>query len=71
MIHRLQKEIPHKTFVAGPTATCACNDCRYMKLNTLEKVRNALRDLAPAIEMDEELRSQAFTSINRMLEWSR
>ena len=71
MIHRLQKEVPNKTFVAGPTATCACNDCRYMKLNTLEKVRDALRDLSPAIEMDEALRAKAFTSLNRMLEWSR
>jgi quinolinate synthase len=71
MIHRLQTEIPEKTFVAGPTATCACNDCRYMKLNTLEKVRDALRDLSPRIEMEEALRAKAFTSLNRMLEWSR
>ena len=71
MIHRLQKEIPDKTFIAGPTETCACNDCRYMKMNTLEKVRNALRDMSPVIEMDEEIRQRAAVPIERMLEWSR
>jgi quinolinate synthase len=71
MIHRLQREFPHKTFVAGPTETCACNDCRYMKLNTLVKVRDCLRDLAPRIELDEALRTRAHTSLHRMLEWSR
>ena len=71
MIHRLQKEIPNKTFIAGPTETCACNDCRFMKMNTLEKVRNALRDLSPEIRMDEDLRQQAAIPIERMLEWSR
>lgn len=71
MIHRLQREIPEKRFVAGPTDHCACNDCRYMKMNTLEKVRNALRDLSPQIEMEESLRQRAFLPIKRMLDWSR
>ena len=71
MIHRLQKEIPDKTFIAGPTETCACNDCRFMKMNTLEKVRNALRDMKPEIHMDESLRRKAAVPIERMLEWSR
>jgi quinolinate synthase len=71
MIHRLQREIPHKTFIAGPTDTCACNDCRFMKLNTLEKVRDALRDMRPEIEMEESLRLKAAVPIERMLEWSR
>ena len=71
MIHRLQKEIPEKTFIAGPTETCACNDCRFMKMNTLEKVRDALRDMKPEIQMDESLRRQAAVPIERMLEWSR
>jgi quinolinate synthase len=71
MIHRLQKEIPHKTFIAGPTENCACNDCRYMKMNTLEKVRDALRDMKPEITMDEDLRRRAAVPIERMLEWSR
>ncbi|NDV61046.1 quinolinate synthase NadA [Puniceicoccales bacterium CK1056] len=71
MIHRLQKEIPDKTFIAGPTETCACNDCRFMKMNTLEKVRDALRNMTPEISMDEELRRKAAVPIERMLEWSR
>jgi quinolinate synthase len=71
MIHRLQREIPHKTFIAGPTETCACNDCRFMKLNTLEKVRDALRDMRPEIRMEESLRRRAAVPIERMLAWSR
>jgi quinolinate synthase len=71
MIHRLQREIPEKTFIAGPTETCACNDCRFMKMNTLEKVRDALRDLKPEIRMEESLRRRAAVPIERMLEWSR
>jgi quinolinate synthase len=71
MIHRLQKEIPDKTFIAGPTENCACNDCRFMKMNTLEKMRDALRDLKPEITMEEDLRRQAAVPIERMLEWSK
>jgi quinolinate synthase len=71
MIHRLQREIPYKTFVAGPTETCACNDCRFMKMNTLDKVRDALRDLKPEIQLEESLRQRAAVPIERMLEWSR
>jgi quinolinate synthase len=71
MIHRLQREIPHKTFIAGPTNTCACNECRYMKMNSLEKLHASLRDLQPSIEMDEFTRVEAEAPLRRMLEWSR
>jgi quinolinate synthase len=71
MLHRLQKDVPEKTFIAGPTNTCACNDCRFMKLNTIEKVRDALRDMTPAIELDEDTRSAALAPIQRMLDWSK
>ncbi|HZL46079.1 MAG TPA: quinolinate synthase NadA [Opitutaceae bacterium] len=71
MLHRLRRELPDKTFIAGPTDTCACNDCRFMKMNTLEKVRAALRELAPAIEIPEEIRERAFLPLQRMLEWSK
>jgi quinolinate synthase len=71
MLHRLQREVPDKTFIAGPTNTCACNDCRYMKMNTIEKVRNALRDLSPEIIMPEDIRQRALVPIQRMLDWSR
>jgi quinolinate synthase len=71
MIHRLQSEVPGKRFVAGPTATCACNDCRFMKLNTLEKVRDALKNLSPRIELPSDIIEKAAPPIRRMLEWSR
>ena len=71
MIHRLQREIPEKTFIAGPTDFCACNECRYMKRNTITKLRDTLRDLTPEITLDEGLRAQAELPIQRMLEWSR
>ncbi|MDX2110843.1 MAG: quinolinate synthase NadA [Verrucomicrobiota bacterium] len=71
MIHRLRKEVPTKTFVAGPSQHCACNDCRYMKLNTLEKMRDALINLSPRIELPEAIRTRAAVPIQRMLEWSR
>jgi quinolinate synthase len=71
MIHRLQKEVPTKRFVAGPSPLCACNDCRYMKLNTLEKVRDALKNLSPRIELDQDIIAKAAPPIKRMLEWSR
>ncbi|MEY3000739.1 MAG: hypothetical protein RL648_953, partial [Verrucomicrobiota bacterium] len=71
MIHRLQRELPHKTFIAGPTEHCACNDCRFMKMNTLEKMRDALRDMAPEIVMEASLRERAAIPIQRMLDWSR
>lgn len=70
MIHRLQREIPHKTFIAGPTDSCACNECRFMKMNTIEKLRDCLRDQSPVIEMPEDVRLKAYDPIKRMLEWS-
>jgi quinolinate synthase len=71
MLHRLKKEIPDKTFIAGPTDSCSCADCRFMKKNTLEKLRDALKYLAPEIEMSETLRRRAELPILRMLELSR
>ena len=71
MLHRLRREVPDKTFIAGPTDTCACNDCRYMKMNTIEKVRDTLRNLAPAVEIPDELRERARLPIELMLEWSK
>lgn len=70
MIHRLQKEIPEKTFIAGPTNTCACNECRFMKMNTIEKVRDCLKNQSPEIELPETIRKKAYAPLKRMLEWS-
>ncbi|MFA6286837.1 MAG: quinolinate synthase NadA [Opitutaceae bacterium] len=71
MLHRLRKEVPHKTFIAGPTDTCACNDCRFMKMNTIEKVRDALKTMSPQIDVPEPIRSAALVPIQRMLDWSK
>ena len=71
MLHRLRREIPDKVFIPGPTDTCACAECRYMKRNTLEKLYLCLRDLTPEILLDEELRAKAEKSVRKMLELSR
>lgn len=71
MLHRLRREIPGKVFIPGPTDTCACAECRYMKRNTLEKLYLCLRDLAPEILLEEGLRAKAEKSVRRMLEFSR
>lgn len=70
MIHRLQRELPDKTFIAGPSQNCACNECRFMKKNTLEKLYNCLLTLTPRIEIPEIIRQKAFLPIQKMLDWS-
>ena len=71
MLHRLQKECPDKNLIAGPTDNCACADCRYMKMNTLEKLHACLDTLEPTVEIPEEVSSKAKNSLLRMLEQSR
>ena len=71
MLHRLRRELPDKTFIPGPTDHCGCADCRYMKMNTLDKLRDCLRDLSSQIIIPEDLRARAELPIRRMLEWSR
>lgn len=71
MLHRLEREVPRKRFIPGPTERCACADCRYMKLNTMEKLRDCLRDLQPELTMPEDLRARAEVPLLRMLEWSK
>jgi quinolinate synthase len=68
MLHRLKKELPGKDFIPGPTENCACADCRFMKRNTLEKLRDALETLQPEITMPESIRRLAELPILRMLE---
>jgi len=70
MLHRLKKECPDKTFIPAPTDNCRCNECRFMKMNTLEKVYNCIADLQPRIELDEETIRRARLPIERMLEIS-
>jgi quinolinate synthase len=71
MLHRLQKEAPNKNLIPGPTDHCACADCRYMKMNTLEKLHACLENLSPTVEMAEETRQRAEAPILRMLEQSK
>ncbi len=71
ILHQMQKESPHKTFIpAPPNNTCACNDCPYMKLNTLEKLYLCMKYETPEITMDEKLRVAAKKPIDRMLQIS-
>ena len=71
ILHQMQKKSPHKTFIpAPPQNLCACNDCPYMKLNTLEKLYLCMKYETPEITMDEELRLAAKKPIERMLEIS-
>lgn len=70
MLHRLRRELPDRTFIPGPTEICACADCRFMKKNTLEKLRDALESLEPEITLPEPLRQRAELPIRRMLEQS-
>ncbi|MEP6708629.1 MAG: quinolinate synthase NadA [Verrucomicrobiota bacterium] len=71
LLHRLRKEIPGKTFIPGPTDNCFCGECRFMKMNTLEKARDALLNLEPEIILPEAVRKRAEAPILRMLELSK
>jgi quinolinate synthase len=71
ILHQMQKSSPHKTFIpAPPNNSCACNDCPYMKLNTLEKLYLCMKYETPEITMDEKLRIAAKKPMDRMLEIS-
>ncbi|MCY7405912.1 MAG: quinolinate synthase NadA [Alkalinema sp. CAN_BIN05] len=71
IIHQMQKKSPNKHFIpAPPIANCACNECPYMRLNTLEKLYLAMLNKTPEITMDEATRSAALRPMQRMLEMS-
>jgi quinolinate synthase len=75
IIHRLEKECPGKEFICAPTFDamqmptdgCRCSECRYMKMNTLEKLRDCMKNLAPRIELSGEILECARLPIGRML----
>ena len=71
MLHRLQKEAPDKNLIPGPTDHCACAECKYMKMNTLEKLHSCLENLDPQIELPEDVRQKAEAAVIRMLEQSK
>jgi quinolinate synthase len=78
IIHRMRKECPGKEFVCTPTFDvmrlpadhCRCSECKYMKRNTLEKVRDCMKRLAPRIELPPEILRRARLPIERMLQIS-
>ena len=73
ILHQMRKGAPHKNFVPAPPSdsTCGCNDCNFMKLNTLEKLRDCLRDESNEINVDPALAEKALRPIERMLELSK
>jgi quinolinate synthase len=72
ILHQMQKNSPHKTFIPGPPeGTCACNDCPHMKLNSLEKVYLCMKYELPQIVMEESLRLAAKKPMDRMLQISK
>lgn len=72
ILHQMKKENPDKLFIPAPPedSTCACNECFYMKMNTLEKLYLCLKNEKPEILIDEEVRIKAVMPIERMLEIS-
>ena len=78
IIHRMQKECPGKEFICAPvvdamrapTDPCHCSECKYMKMNTLEKVRDCMKRLSPQIELPANILERARLPIERMLEIS-
>ncbi|HEY4951865.1 MAG TPA: quinolinate synthase NadA [Verrucomicrobiae bacterium] len=78
IIHRMQKECPGKEFLCAPvfdalrtpTDGCRCSECKYMKMNTLEKVRDCMKKLSPRVELPPEIIKRARLPIERMLEIS-
>lgn len=72
ILHEMQKKCPQKTFIPAPPndSTCACNECSYMRLNTLEKLYNCLRDESPEIKVDASIAEKAVKPIKRMLDIS-
>ncbi len=73
ILHKMRQGAPEKEFIPVPPdkQACGCNDCAYMKLNTLEKLRNCLRDEAPEVTIDPAVAQRALRPIERMLELSK
>ena len=72
VFHQIHKQAPNKTLIQAPgmDESCACNQCPFMRLNTLEKLYLCLRDLKPEVTVPEEIRVKALAPIEKMLELS-
>jgi len=72
VIHEMKKRAPHKIYLEVPNLNgCSCNECPYMRLNTLDKIIKSLETLQPEITLPEEIRLKALIPIQRMLEISK
>ena len=73
ILHEMQQACPEKTFIPAPPndSTCACNECNFMKLITMEKLYNCLKYEWPEIEVEQQVAEKAVKCINRMLELSK
>jgi len=71
ILHQMEKQVSKKHFIpAPPEANCACNECPYMRLNTLEKLYLAMKNRTPEITIPQEIQTNALAPITRMLEMS-
>lgn len=72
ILHEMKAKNPNKTFIPAPPndSTCACNECEFMRLNTMEKLYACLRDESPEVRVEESLRKKAESSIIKMLDIS-
>ena len=71
IIHQMKKKEPNKNFIEVPDIDgCKCNECPYMKLNTLEKILDCLKNNSPSIELDPKIIKKAYKPIKRMLDMS-
>ena len=71
ILYKMQQEVPHKTLIPAPSVednTCACSECAFMKMNTLQKLYDCLVNGYPEINIPEEIRIKALVPINRMLQ---
>ncbi|HQY00640.1 MAG TPA: quinolinate synthase NadA [Flavobacteriales bacterium] len=71
ILHKMQQAVPHKKLIPAPAHannTCACSECPYMKMNTLEKVYEALLNGSPEIVLEENVRQRAETALRRMMQ---
>lgn len=70
MLHRLRKECPDKEFIPAPTSHCKCQECRFMKMNTLEKLVDCMENLSPEVTLSKDIIERAYLPIQRMLDVS-
>lgn len=72
IIHQMQKQVPEKTYIPAPPThqTCACNECPFMRLNTLEKLYLCMKNRSPAVTVPAQIQLAALKPIQRMLEMS-